>query len=73
MASPRVDEIADEFGLLVALVMDKLRQLGEFVGSPSSAIQQSVARKLRASLLADGREKFALERVPSRPRGMSAA
>lgn len=73
MALPRVSEIAAEFGLPVAVVMTKLRQLGEFAGGTSSTIQPPVARRLRAALEADGRQRSAVQHVQPRTRMMSAA
>lgn len=73
MALPRVTEIAAEFGIPVATAMTKLRELGEFVRSPSSTIQPPVARKLRAALEADGRQRGTVQRMQPRTRMMSAA
>lgn len=47
MAYPRVHEIAAELGVESALVMAKLRELGEFVRGPSSTVPPPVARRLR--------------------------
>lgn len=52
MAKPRVHEIASEMGVDSRVALRKLRDLGEFVKSPSSTIQPPVARKLRAALAA---------------------
>lgn len=49
-AKPRVHEIAAELGVDSKLALRKLREMGEFVKSPSSTIQPPVARKLRAAL-----------------------
>ncbi|WP_105567689.1 translation initiation factor IF-2 [Microbacterium halophytorum] len=54
MAKPRVHEIAAEFGIDSKSALAKLKDLGEFVKSPSSTIEPPVARKLRAALEADG-------------------
>ncbi|MFJ6654008.1 translation initiation factor IF-2 [Microbacterium sp. NPDC091313] len=54
MAKPRVHEIASELGVDSKVALAKLKELGEFVKSPSSTIEPPVARKLRAALSADG-------------------
>ncbi|RKT33757.1 translation initiation factor 2 (bIF-2) [Microbacterium sp. AG1240] len=54
MAKPRVHEIASELGVDSKIALAKLKELGEFVKSPSSTIEPPVARKLRAALEADG-------------------
>ncbi|RLQ81373.1 translation initiation factor IF-2 [Mycetocola zhadangensis] len=51
---PRVHEIASELGVDSKVALAKLKELGEFVKSPSSTIEPPVARKLRAALEADG-------------------
>ena len=53
-AKPRVHEIASELGVDSKVALAKLKELGEFVKSPSSTIEPPVARKLRAALQADG-------------------
>ncbi|MGC5169426.1 translation initiation factor IF-2 [Micromonospora sp. DT81.3] len=58
-AKPRVHEIASELGVDSKLALAKLKELGEFVKSPSSTIEPPVARKLRAALEADGAGKAA--------------
>ncbi len=57
MAKPRVHEIASELGVDSKVALAKLKELGEFVKSPSSTIEPPVARKLRAALEADGAAK----------------
>ncbi|WP_347346294.1 translation initiation factor IF-2 N-terminal domain-containing protein, partial [Microbacterium sp.] len=57
MANPRVHEIASELGVDSKLALAKLKELGEYVKSPSSTIAPPVARKLRAALAADGAGK----------------
>ena len=52
-AKPRVHEIASELGVDSKVALAKLKELGEFVKSPSSTIEPPVARKLRAALEAD--------------------
>ncbi|MFT4211368.1 MAG: translation initiation factor IF-2 N-terminal domain-containing protein, partial [Microbacterium sp.] len=54
MANPRVHEIAAELGVDSKIALAKLKELGEYVKSPSSTIAPPVARKLRAALEADG-------------------
>ena len=49
MAKPRVHEIASELGIDSKVALAKLKELGEFVKSPSSTIEPPVARKLRAA------------------------
>ena len=50
MANPRVHEIASEIGVDSKVALAKLKELGEYVKSPSSTIAPPVARKLRAAL-----------------------
>ena len=57
MAKPRVHEIAAEIGVDSKTALAKLKELGEFVKSPSSTIEPPVARKLRAAF--EGVEKKA--------------
>lgn len=52
-AKPRVHEIAAEFGVDSKVALAKLKELGEFVKSPSSTIEPPVARRLRAAIEAD--------------------
>ncbi|TDN88563.1 translation initiation factor IF-2 [Microbacterium sp. BK668] len=56
-AKPRVHEIASELGVDSKVALAKLKELGEFVKSPSSTIEPPVARKLRAALEAEGAAK----------------
>jgi translation initiation factor IF-2 len=53
-AKPRVHEIASELGVDSKVALEKLKELGEYVKSPSSTIEPPVARKLRAALEAAG-------------------
>ena len=53
-AKPRVHEIASELGVDSKVALAKLKELGEFVKSPSSTIEPPVARKLRQALEAEG-------------------
>jgi translation initiation factor IF-2 len=67
-AKPRVHEIAAELGIDSKFALAKLKELGEFVKSPSSTIEPPVARKLRAAIEADASAKPATApRSPSRP------
>jgi translation initiation factor IF-2 len=54
VAKPRVHEIASELGVDSKVALAKLKELGEFVKSPSSTIEPPVARKLPAALEAEG-------------------
>lgn len=51
---PRVHQVAAEIGVDSKVALRVLRELGEFVKSPSSTIEPPVARKLRARLQALG-------------------
>ena len=57
MAKPRVHEIAAELGVDSKTALAKLKELGEFVKSPSSTIEPPVVRKLRAAFEAEGTAK----------------
>ncbi|WP_425844175.1 translation initiation factor IF-2 [Agrococcus sp. TSP3-2-1] len=54
MANPRVHEIAAEIGVESKVALAKLKEMGEFVKGPASAIAPPVARKLKAALEAEG-------------------
>jgi hypothetical protein len=45
-----VHEIAAELGVDSKFALAKLKELGEFVKSPSSTVEPPVARKLRAAI-----------------------
>ncbi|MCZ4300691.1 translation initiation factor IF-2 [Microbacterium oxydans] len=62
---PRVHEIAAELGVDSKVALAKLKELGEFVKSPSSTIEPPVARKLRAAIEADGSLKAAADAAPA--------
>lgn len=66
-AKPRVHEIASELGVDSKVALAKLKELGEFVKSPSSTIEPPVARKLRAALEADGVAAPAADAKPAAP------
>ncbi|GAA1670152.1 translation initiation factor IF-2 [Microbacterium lacus] len=73
-AKPRVHEIASELGVDSKIALAKLKELGEFVKSPSSTIEPPVARKLRAALEADGAGKpAAAPAAASAPAAATAA
>lgn len=57
MAKPRVHEIAAELGVDSKTALAKLKELGEFVKSPSSTIEPPVVRKLRAAFESEGTAK----------------
>ncbi|MBF4561841.1 translation initiation factor IF-2 [Microbacterium sp. VKM Ac-2870] len=65
MANPRVHEIASEIGVDSKVALAKLKELGEYVKSPSSTIAPPVARKLRAALEADGTAKKSTDAAPA--------
>lgn len=71
-AKPRVHEIAAELGVDSKVALAKLKELGEFVKSPSSTIEPPVARKLRAAIEADGAAKPAAKTEPAKPKAASA-
>ncbi|MGD9606093.1 MAG: translation initiation factor IF-2 [Leucobacter sp.] len=65
MANPRVHEIATELGVDSKVVLAKLKEMGEFVKAPSSAIAPPVARKVKAALEADGVAKAKADGAPA--------
>ncbi|WP_460799499.1 translation initiation factor IF-2 [Microbacterium sp. GXF0217] len=71
-AKPRVHEIAAELGVDSKVALAKLKELGEFVKSPSSTIEPPVARKLRAAIEADGAAKPAAAAAPAKPKAAPA-
>lgn len=54
VANPRVHEIAEEIGVESALALRTLKSMGEYVKSASSSISPPVARRLKATLAAEG-------------------
>ncbi|MDQ1128032.1 translation initiation factor IF-2 [Microbacterium sp. SORGH_AS_0888] len=68
MANPRVHEIASELGVDSKVALAKLKELGEYVKSPSSTIAPPVARKLRQALEAEGGAKTADKPAAPAPR-----
>ncbi|MFS2280989.1 translation initiation factor IF-2 [Microbacterium sp. OR21] len=71
-AKPRVHEIAAELGVDSKFALAKLKELGEFVKSPSSTVEPPVARKLRAAIEADPNAKPA-EKTDAKPAAKPAA
>jgi len=67
-----VHEIAAELGVDSKFALAKLKELGEFVKSPSSTVEPPVARKLRAAIQADPNAKPA-EKTEAKPAAKSAA
>ena len=67
MANPRVHEIAAELGIESKTVLEKLKDMGEFVKGPSSSIAPPVARKVKAALEADGVKPAAAPKAPAKP------
>ena len=47
MAKPRVHELAKEFGVESKFVLEKLKEMGEFVKSASSTVEPPVAMKFK--------------------------
>ncbi|GAA1241421.1 translation initiation factor IF-2 [Microbacterium phyllosphaerae] len=62
---PRVHEIAAELGVDSKIALAKLKELGEFVKSPSSTIEPPVARKLRAAIESDASLKASADVAPA--------
>ncbi|MCX6463634.1 MAG: translation initiation factor IF-2 N-terminal domain-containing protein, partial [Pseudonocardiales bacterium] len=62
----RVHELAKELGMSSKQVLEKLKDMGEFVKSPSSTVEAPVVRKLRESASGGGGDGA---RRPGRPRG----
>ncbi|MFC7790218.1 translation initiation factor IF-2 [Microbacterium sp. MAHUQ-60] len=72
-AKPRVHEIAAELGIDSKFALAKLKELGEFVKSPSSTIEPPVARKLRAAIEADPAAKPAAAKAETKPAAKTPA
>ncbi|MCY7413241.1 MAG: translation initiation factor IF-2 N-terminal domain-containing protein, partial [Salinibacterium sp.] len=64
MANPRVHEIASELGIESKIVLEKLKNMGEFVKGPSSSIAPPVARRVKAALEAEGIKPAAVVEKP---------
>ncbi|MGM7678042.1 translation initiation factor IF-2 [Microbacterium sp. A94] len=71
-AKPRVHEIAAELGVDSKFALAKLKEIGEFVKSPSSTIEPPVARKLRAAIEADAAAKPKAEEKPAAAKATDA-
>jgi translation initiation factor IF-2 len=68
VANPRVHEIAAELGIESKIVLEKLKDMGEFVKGPSSSIAPPVARKVKAALEAAGiKAPAAPKAAPAKP------
>lgn len=65
--NPRVYELAIRHGADQSVVLRVLRDLGEYVKSPSSTLVPPVARKLAAALTAEGYFAPALPKLDSAP------
>ncbi|MCC2033771.1 translation initiation factor IF-2 [Microbacterium allomyrinae] len=72
-AKPRVHEIASELGVDSKIALEKLKELGEYVKSPSSTIEPPVARKLRAALEAEAAAQPAGAKPAAAPAKPSAS
>jgi len=64
VANPRVHEIASELGIESKIVLEKLKNMGEFVKGPSSSIAPPVARRVKAALEAEGIKPAAVAEKP---------
>ncbi|WP_072313070.1 translation initiation factor IF-2 [Agrococcus sp. Marseille-P2731] len=75
MANPRVHEIAAEVGVESKVALAKLKEMGEFVKGPASAVAPPVARKLKAALAAEGAAAGTQEAAaaPAKPAGKTPA
>ncbi|RAF04942.1 hypothetical protein DN545_35880, partial [Burkholderia multivorans] len=47
MAKPRVHELAKELGTTSKIVLEKLKDMGEFVSSASSTLEAPVVRRVK--------------------------
>lgn len=54
---PRAYELAAEFGVESKVIMDKLKEMGEFIRSASSTVEHLVAYKLRQDFAAQAQRK----------------
>ncbi|MFM1952810.1 MAG: translation initiation factor [Actinomycetota bacterium] len=64
-AKARVHEIAAELGIDSKRVLEKLKEVGEFVKGPSSTIEPPVVRKLKAAFAEEGVVPVVVEQKPS--------
>ena len=70
MAKPRVYELAKVLNVDSKTVLEKLKDMGEFVKSASSTIEPPVARRLKAEFAKDnakGDSKPVQQRRPAAP------
>ncbi len=77
MAKTRVHELAKEFGVESKFVLEKLKEMGEFVKSPSSTIELPVEMRFKKEygdkLKAAAEEKAAAEKPADKPAPAKAA
>ncbi|RSX52834.1 translation initiation factor IF-2 [Bifidobacterium goeldii] len=75
MAKKRVYELAKDFGVDSKTVLDKLKDMGEFVKSASSTVEAPVVRKLKSAFQNDtkGAAKPAPAPAPAAPKAPVAA
>ena len=64
-AKARVHEIAAELGIDSKRVLEKLKEVGEFVKGPSSTIEPPVVRKLKAAFAEEGVVPVVVEQKPA--------
>ncbi len=70
MAKKRVHELAAELGVDAKVVLERLKQLGEYVKGPSSTIEEPVVARVRLSFGVRSRRPAShLTRVRERPSG----
>ena len=62
-AKKKVYSIAKELDVSTKEILDKLKELGEFVPSPASTIEPPVVRKLEEAFADRKKEKEAAEKV----------
>ncbi|MDO4913193.1 MAG: translation initiation factor IF-2 [Bifidobacteriaceae bacterium] len=65
MAKQRVYELAKELGVESKVVLEKLKELGEFVKTASSTVEAPVVRKLKAAFVQN--QPAAQEAKPAKP------
>ena len=73
MAKPRVYEIAKEVGLDSKAVLEKLKEMGEFVKSASSTVEPPVARKLKDALAPKGSQAASVPKPAAKSPASTAA
>ena len=67
MAKPRVYELAKVLNVDSKTVLEKLKDMGEFVKSASSTIEPPVARRLKAEFAKDNAKGDSKPVQPRRP------